>query len=154
MAIEIEKKFLLTYLPPGLEPLGTPICQGYMINKKNRTVRIRISGTLAFLTIKGATCHASRKEFEYPIPQQDARQMLDLFCKKPFIEKTRYQVHHKGFEWVIDRFSGDNQGLVVAEIELDAVDQPFEKPDWVGKEVTCDPRYFNSNLIETPYSTW
>ena len=80
--------------------------------------------------------------------------MLLLFCKKPLIEKTRYKIELKGFEWIIDEFSGDNQGLVVAEIELDSIDQSFEKPDWIGKEVTHDVRYFNSNLIETPYSAW
>ncbi len=83
-----------------------------------------------------------------------AMEMLSLFCNKPLIEKTRYQIEFKGFEWVVDLFSGSNKGLVVAEIELDSIDQPFEKPDWIGKEVTHDPRYFNSNLIETPYSTW
>ena len=154
MAIEIEKKFLLLYLPTSLLVNGTLIRQGYMINKKNMVARIRLSGDQGFLTIKGATCNASRKEFEYPIPQQDAREMLLLFCKKPLIEKIRYQIEFKGFEWVIDEFSGDNQGLVVAEIELDSIDQPFEKPDWIGKEVTHEPKYFNSNLIEKPYSTW
>jgi len=154
MAIEIEKKFLLLYLPTSLLVNGTLIRQGYMINKKNMVARIRLSGDQGFLTIKGATCNASRKEFEYPVPKQDAREMLLLFCKEPLIEKIRYQIQFKGFEWVIDEFSGDNQGLVVAEIELDSIDQPFEKPDWIGKEVTHEPKYFNSNLIEKPYSTW
>ncbi|WP_299978685.1 CYTH domain-containing protein [Desulfobacula sp.] len=154
MAIETERKFLLHYLPSSLLVNGTLIRQGYMVNKKDMVVRVRLSGDSAFLTVKGATRNASRKEYEYPIPQQDATEMLRLFCKKPLIEKTRYQIEFKGFEWVIDQFSGDNQGLVVAEIELDSIDQPFEKPDWIGKEVTHDPRYFNSNLIETPYSTW
>ena len=154
MAIETERKFLLHYLPTSLLVDGTLIRQGYMINRKNMVVRVRLSGDQGFLTIKGATCNASRKEFEYPVPKQDAREMLLLFCKEPLIEKIRYQIQFKGFEWVIDQFSGDNQGLVVAEIELDSIDQPFEKPDWIGKEVTHDPKYFNSNLIEKPYSTW
>ncbi|SDU18878.1 CYTH domain-containing protein [Desulfobacula phenolica] len=154
MAIEIEKKFLLKYLPSSLLTNGTLIRQGYMVNEKERVVRIRLAGDKAFLTIKGITCNAARKEYEYPVPQQDAKEMLQLFCKEPLIEKTRYHVEFKGFEWVIDQFSGDNQGLVVAEIELDSVDQVFEKPDWIGKEVTHDSGYFNSNLIKNPYSTW
>ena len=154
MAIETERKFLLHYLPSSLLTRGTLIRQGYMVTKKKIVVRIRLSGDNAFLTVKGATRNASRKEYEYPVPQQDAMEMLSIFCKKPLIEKTRYQIEFKGFEWVIDLFSGVNKGLVVAEIELDSIDQLFEKPDWIGKEVTHDPRYFNSNLIEAPYSTW
>ena len=154
MAIETERKFLLHYLPSSLLTRGTLIRQGYMVTKKDMVVRIRLSGDNAFLTVKGATRNASRKEYEYPVPQQDAMEMLSIFCKKPLIEKTRYQIEFKGFEWVIDLFSGVNKGLVVAEIELDSIDQLFEKPDWIGKEVTHDPRYFNSNLIEAPYSTW
>jgi len=154
MAIEIEKKFLLNYFPKNLMINGIPIIQGYMVNKKNKVVRIRLSGDTGFLTIKGATCNASRKEFEYPVPQQDAKEMLLLFCSKPLIEKTRYKIEFKGFEWIIDEFYGENKGLVVAEIELSSIDQFFEKPDWIGKEVTHDPKYFNSNLIETPYSSW
>lgn len=154
MAIEIEKKFLLKYLPSSLLTCGTLICQGYMVNKKNMVIRIRISGDKAFLAVKGITSNASRKEYEYPVPQQDAMEMLWLFCKKPLIEKTRYQIKFKGFEWVIDLFSGSNKGLVVAEIELNSIDQVFEKPDWIGTEVTHDIRYFNSNLIKAPYSTW
>ncbi len=154
MAIEIEKKFLLKYLPSSLLTCGTLICQGYMVNKKNMVIRIRISGDKAFLAVKGITSNASRKEYEYPVPQQDAMEMLWLFCKKPLIEKTRYQIKFKGFEWVIDLFSGSNKGLVVAEIELNSIDQVFEKPDWIGTEVTHDIRYFNSNLIKAPSSTW
>lgn len=154
MAIEIEKKFLLNKMPTALLSTGEIICQGYMVNKKDRVVRIRLAGDKAFLTIKGPTCNASRNEFEYPIPQKDAQEMLRLFCGRPLIEKIRYTIIYKGFEWVIDRFTGVNQGLVVAEIELQAIDQPFDKPDWIGKEVTHDPRYFNSNLIEAPYSSW
>jgi len=154
MAIEIEKKFLLNQFPTSLVSKGKDICQGYMVNEKDRVVRIRLFGEKAFLTIKSATYDASRNEYEYPIPKQDAQQMLSLFCEDPLIEKTRFQVMYKGFEWVIDRFKGSNHGLIVAEIELDAIDQPFEKPDWIGKEVTHDPRYFNSNLIKAPYSTW
>ncbi len=154
MGLEIERKFLLNYLPYDLMVKGVPIQQGYMTNKKNLVVRIRISGDMSFITIKGPTQNATRKEYEYPIPKVDAEQMLNLFCKKPLVKKTRYHIEYKGFEWIIDKFSGDNQGLIVAEIELDAVDQSFAKPDWIGPEVTHEPRYFNSNLIAKPYSTW
>lgn len=154
MAIEIEKKFLLHIFPESLLSIGKNICQGYMVNKKDKVVRIRICGDNAFITVKGVTYRASRTEYEYPIPKQDAQEMLSLFCEAPLIEKVRFQVNYNGFEWVIDQFTGLNQGLIVAEIELDAIDQPFEKPDWVGKEVTHDPRYFNSNLVKAPYSTW
>ena len=154
MADEIEKKFLLNYLPTHLMIDGIRIAQGYMVNQKRMVVRVRLSGETAFLTIKGETINASRKEYEYSIPQEDARQMMTLFCEKPFVEKTRYHIEHAGFEWVVDQFSGDNAGLIVAEIELDDIDQTFEKPDWIGKEVTHDPRYYNSNLIKAPYSNW
>ena len=154
MAIETEKKFLLSHIPSSLLTDGIQICQGYMTKSKNCTVRVRIYGEKSFLTVKGPTIKGSRDEFEYPIPRSDARQMLLLFCQKPFIEKTRYHIQFKGFTWEIDQFEGENQGLVVAEIELDAIDQNFEKPDWIGREVTHDPKYFNSNLIQTPFSKW
>jgi adenylate cyclase len=154
MADEIEKKFLLAYLPTPSLTNGIQIIQGYMINQKKMVVRVRLSGDNAFLTIKGATVNAARKEYEYPVPAEDARQMLQLFCEKPLVEKTRYHIEYQGFEWVVDQFSGSNSGLIVAEIELDHIDQVFEKPDWIGKEVTHDPRYYNSNLIQFPYSTW
>ncbi|MFH2058707.1 MAG: CYTH domain-containing protein [Pseudomonadota bacterium] len=154
MADEIEKKFLLKYIPNPLMINGTRIIQGYMVNQKQMVVRIRLSGENAFLTIKGKTVNASRKEYEYSVPQEDARQMLNLFCEKPFVEKIRYHIEHAGFEWVVDQFSGDNAGLIVAEIELDDIDQTFQKPDWIGKEVTHDPRYYNSNLVKAPFSTW
>ena len=96
---------------------------------------------------------ASRPEFEYEIPRQDADQLLDI-CEKPLIEKTRFKVVVEGFVWEIDEFFGENQGLIVAEVELESEDQEFPRPDWVGEEVTGDPRYFNSNLIKNPYKMW
>lgn len=154
MAIEIERKFLLKHLPRDLLFDGIQICQGYMVNQQDLVVRIRLYGDKAFLTIKGPTSNASRNEYEYAVPKQDATEMLSLFCQNPLIEKTRYQIEFSGFEWIIDLFSGSNKGLVVAEIELESVDQAFEKPDWIGEEVTHDPRYHNSNLIQNPYSNW
>ncbi|MCP3875764.1 MAG: CYTH domain-containing protein [Desulfobacteraceae bacterium] len=154
MATEIERKFLLKYLPNELLTDSISISQGYMISKNGNVIRIRIFGDESFLTIKGKTVNTARKEFEYPIPREDAKEMLQLLCEKPFIEKIRHTIDHKGFEWVIDEFLGDNQGLIVAEIELGEIDQPFEKPDWIGKEVSHEPKYFNSNLVKNPYSIW
>lgn len=118
-----------------------------------RTVRIRVAGEIAMLTIKSLTTNASRAEFEYKIPLDDAREMLE-FCEQPLIEKNRHLVEVEGMTWEIDEFLGVNQGLVVAEIELEAEDQKFTLPEWVGEEVTDDHRYFNSSLSSAPYSTW
>lgn len=154
MADEIEKKFLLKYLPKDLMINGTQIAQGYMRTEPGVTIRVRLAGDKAFLTLKGKTVNASRKEYEYPVPVEDAKEMLDLFCKKPFVEKIRFNIEYKGFIWELDQFSGNNQGLVVAEIELEHIDQKFEIPDWVGEEVTHDARYYNANLINNPFCHW
>lgn len=154
MALEIEKKFLLNYVPEDLMHNGIKMVQGYMLNQKDKVVRIRIAGEKAFLTIKGKTVNSVRKEYEYPIPVNDAQEMLDLLCEKPIIEKTRNYIEHKGFTWEVDCFHGNNSGLMVAEIELDRIDQEFEKPDWIGKEVSEDPKYYNSNLTRHPFSEW
>ncbi len=154
MAIETEKKFLLAHIPSPLMTNGVPICQGYLKKSKNGVVRVRVFGSKGFLTVKGPTTNGARKEFEYPVPMADARQMMALFCKGATIDKTRFHIKHEGFEWEVDVFAGTNKGLVVAEIELEHIDQKFQKPDWIGREVTHDPRYFNSNLIEHPFCTW
>ncbi|MBA3010925.1 MAG: CYTH domain-containing protein [Proteobacteria bacterium] len=153
MGIEIERKFLVTRIPVDLS-CGLFVCQGYMLNREDRVVRIRIMGNSGFLTIKGKTVNTRRWEFEYEIPEPDARQMLELFCEKPLVEKVRFKIEFKGFEWVIDQFLGENAGLVLGEIELEHETQSFEIPPWAGKEVTRDPRYYNSNLICHPYSAW
>lgn len=152
MAIEIERKFLVIGdawrdAPPVF------YSQGYLNRDKARTVRVRIAGEEAFLTIKGTSVGARRAEFEYPIPLWDARELLAL-CEQPLIEKNRRKILHEGFIWEIDEFLGENLGLVVAEIELPAEDAAFTKPDWVGAEVTDDARYFNSNLSRTPFTRW
>jgi CYTH domain-containing protein len=116
-------------------------------------VRVRTIEDKAYLTIKGIAIGAARLEFEYEIPRQDADALLDI-CEKPLIEKNRYKIAHGGFVWEVDEFFGENQGLIVAEIELQSEDQYFPKPDWVGPEVTTDPRYFNANLIKNPYTKW
>jgi CYTH domain-containing protein len=127
--------------------------QGYLSTVKERTVRVRTVEDKGYLTIKGIAMGASRMEFEYEIPRQDADTLLEI-CEKPLIEKNRYKIKHGGFVWEVDEFFGVNQGLIVAEIELESEDQFFSKPDWVGKEVTGDSRYFNANLIKNPYAKW
>lgn len=153
MGIEIERKFLVTALPADLAP-GVDICQGYIVNTPDRVVRVRIKGEKGFLTIKGSPVALARPEFEYDIPMSDARQMLDRFCDGKIIEKCRHTCFYQGMTWVIDRFSGANQGLVVAEIELSSPEQPFPVPPWAGPEVTEDPRYLNARLVSYPYTTW
>jgi CYTH domain-containing protein len=107
-----------------------------------------------FLTVKGVTVGAARAEYEYEIPAGEAAEMLDELCERPLIEKTRFRVEHHGMVWEIDRFAGDNAGLIIAEVELEEEDQVVVLPDWVGKEVTGDRRYYNANLITEPFSEW
>jgi CYTH domain-containing protein len=152
MAKEIERKFLLK---GGFWPRETVMrCrQGFLNSFKERTVRVRTIGDKGYLTVKGIAVGASRMEFEYEIPYQDAITLLDI-CEKPLIEKNRYSVKEGDLIWEIDEFFGENQGLIIAEVELESEDQEFPKPDWVGEEVTGDPRYFNANLIKNPYTKW
>jgi len=153
VAEEIERKFLVDGDEWRTLGRAEVFRQGYLSTVKERTVRIRAVGDQAWITVKGLTVGASRAEFEYPIPLSDAEQMLEL-CEQPIIEKTRHVVDTGGLRWEIDEFDGANRGLVVAEVELDDPDQPIELPDWVGAEVTDDPRYYNANLIAHPYSVW
>jgi adenylate cyclase len=152
MAVEIERKFLVIGQPWQQTP-GVQYRQGYLNRDKARTVRVRVAGDAAFLTIKGVSVGATRAEFEYPIPLADAEALLAL-CDGPLIEKTRYLLDHAGTCWELDVFAGDNAGLVVAEVELASEDQAFARPDWLGEEVTLDTRYFNSNLAVHPYKQW
>jgi len=154
MAKEIERKFLVTGDVWRNLAVGTAYRQGYLSTVKERTVRVRTIDDKGFLTIKGITVGATRAEYEYEIPAVDANEMLDDLCEQPIIEKKRYKVPLDGFVWEIDEFGGVNEGLLVAEVELESEDQAFPKPDWIGEEVTGDPRYFNSNLIANPYTTW
>jgi adenylate cyclase len=152
MAVEIERKFLVIGTQwRDIKPAR--YCQGYLNRDKNRTVRIRLAGDRGFITIKGKSTGASRPEFEYPIPCEDARQLLAM-CDGPLIEKNRRIIEFAGMKWEIDEFLGDNAGLIIAEVELQSEDQSIEIPDWIGKEVTDDPRYFNSNLSKHPFTTW
>ncbi len=117
-------------------------------------VRLRTMGTRAVLTIKGPTVGIERPEFEYEIPLTDCEAMLESLALKPLIEKTRYRIPYRGFVWEVDEFHGVNEGLILAEIELPSAETAFEKPEWIGKEVSGDPRYFNSALITLPYTRW
>ena len=152
MAIEIERKFLIRGDGWRSAP-AIYFCQGYLNRDKNRTVRVRIAGEQATLTIKGVSQGISRLEFEYAIPLDDARALLTL-CEQPLIEKYRRVVDYQGKRWEIDEFLGDNQGLIVAEIELESESEPFDLPDWVGREVSDDPRYFNASLSKYPFKDW
>ena len=152
MAIEIERKFLVTNED---WKTGTPALyrQGYLNRDKHRTVRIRIAGDKAMINVKSLTVGMRRAEYEYSIPVSDAKEMLNL-CEGPLIEKKRWLIEVGKNSWEIDEFMGDNQGLVVAEIELDDESQNFEMPSWAGIEVTDDERYYNSSLSMTPFKDW
>jgi adenylate cyclase len=154
MGIEIERKFLVNGEAWKDLSTGTTYRQGYLSTEKERTVRVRTINDKGFLTIKGLTRGASRAEFEYDILADDANQLLDELCLKPLIEKKRYKIQHDGLIWEVDAFFGENDGLIVAEVELESEDQVFTKPEWVGAEVTGDPRYYNANLIANPYKNW
>jgi adenylate cyclase len=154
VGVEIERKFLLR--GDAWMSLGEPVFfrQGYLSSHKDRVVRVRIEGDRAVMTIKGRNVGATRGEWEYPIPMDDAAELLDRLCEQPLIEKYRRRIAFAGNVWEVDEFLGANAGLVVAEIELSSEDQPFDKPDWIGEEVTDDLRYLNSSLIKHPFSAW
>lgn len=152
---EIERKFRVV---DDLYKSGSTSClykQGYLCTDKERTVRIRIAGEKGYITIKGRTTGCSRAEYEYEIPLADAASILDTLCLHPLVEKIRYR--HKGPDgkvWEVDEFLGENEGLVVAEIELADENEPFARPAWLGEEVTGDVRYYNSYLSQNPYKGW
>ena len=154
MGIEIERKFLVKNDSWRLLGEGARYRQGYLNMDKERTVRVRTIQGKGFLAVKGITQEGTRTEFEYQIPLADAETLLDEICEKPLIEKKRYKIPIGGVIWEVDEFFGENEGLVVAEVELDNNTQVFDKPAWIGAEVTGDPIYFNSNLIKHPYSKW
>jgi adenylate cyclase len=155
MPAEIERKFLLQN-DGWREHAGNSqkIAQGYLANTERGSVRVRLKGDQGYIGIKSMTLGVSRVEFEYPIPVADAEYILHHFCLRPIIEKTRFYVEQDRHTWEIDVFDGDNAGLEVAEIELDSEDEVFHKPDWLGAEVSADPRYYNVNLIKNPYKLW
>ena len=155
MAQEIERKFLLRDDSwRAAEPAACRYVQGYLANNDRCSVRIRIAGGQAFLGLKSAPLGVSRLEFEYAIPLADAQTLLTQLCEQPLIEKTRYHVHHGQHLWEIDVFHGDNEGLVVAEVELQEENEDFEHPPWLGDEVSDDLRYYNVCLVKHPYKNW
>ena len=154
MALEIERKFKV--LSGEYKNLGDPIyCkQGYLNLNNNPLIRIRVINDKAYLTMKGKNKGISRLEFEYEIPLNDANHMLKQYCPLPLIEKYRYHIKIKNTIWEVDEFLGENLGLVIAEVELLNEKSNFYKPSWIGEEVSNQIKYFNSKLIENPYSKW
>ena len=155
MATEIERKFLLRDETWRTEvSRSRDIVQGYLANTALASIRVRLSGSTASLNIKSMTLGAVRSEFDFPIPVADARILLDQLCVRPLIEKTRHDVARDGDLFEIDEFRGENLGLVVAELELAEESRQFERPPWLGEEVTDDPRYYNINLVTRPFRRW
>ncbi|TDR72476.1 CYTH domain-containing protein [Paludibacterium purpuratum] len=153
MGMEIERRFLVR--GDSWRALGEPLVyrQGYLSVDPARTVRVRVVGDRAWLTIKAKITDASRYEFEYDLPLADAQTMLDALCPMQ-VQKHRTRVAHAGMTWEVDEFFGANAGLVLAEIELPDEQTPFERPDWLGEEVTADSRFTNAWLADHPFSSW
>ena len=154
MAIEIERKFLVLDETWRTDAQTLQCEQGYLLLGPPVSVRVRIMGDTATINIKHTATALTRHEYQYPIPQADARELLDNSCQETNIKKQRHHVKLGDFTWEIDEFEGENQGLIVAEIELESEDQQFPRPAWLGEEVTNDPRYLNAALTQTPYTTW
>ena len=153
MGKEIERKFLVKGdLWRNAE--GIWCRQGYLNGDRERTVRVRTLGDQGFITVKGVMEGLTRLEFEYRIPLSDAEKMLSQLCEQPFIEKRRFRVPCGATVFEVDEFFGKNSGLILAEVELESENQPFERPEWLGKEVSGEPKYFNSNLFRHPYGDW
>ncbi|MDB5063207.1 MAG: adenylate cyclase [Mucilaginibacter sp.] len=155
MGIEIEKKFLIDHekWQQVIKPPGKVYKQGYLLSDEKRTVRVRVADDVAYITLKGSTTGISRSEFEYTIPVNEGKEILKDMATS-FIEKTRYNINHAGNVWEVDVFEGDNQGLIIAEIELKHENQEFEKPEWVKNEVSDDRRYTNAYLSVNPFKNW
>ncbi len=154
MGTEIERKFLVEGDAWRGLAEGVRYRQGYLSTVRERTVRVRTVNDKGYLTIKGASRGLTRSEYEYEIPVADADAMLDTLCQRPLIEKTRYKIQIGALVWEVDEFEGENAGLSIAEVELESEGQSVDLPEWVGREVSDDPRYYNANLIAHPYSTW
>jgi len=154
MALETERKFLMKDESWRGLAKGKNYRQGYLNQSQTATVRVRTIGDAGFLTIKGPSENGSRLEFEYTIPVADALEMLEKLSASPIVEKLRHAIPYDGFIWEVDEFLGENKGLIFAEIELNHPEQQFSLPPWIGREVTDDPRFYNSNLARTPYSQW
>ena len=155
MALEIERKFLVKGDFKAFADKSVRIVQGYLSSVPERTVRVRVKGDHGFITVKGlgSESGASRFEWEKEIPADEALDLIKI-CEPGVIDKTRYLVEAGEHVFEVDEFYGDNEGLVVAEVELASEDEAFERPDWLGEEVTGDSRYYNSSLISNPYLHW
>jgi len=153
MGLEIERKFLVRGDAWRTGARGLPCLQGYLCRDPERVVRVRIMDQRGTLTIKGLVTGLARPEFEYAIPVSEAAELLKL-CEQPVIEKTRFRIDHGGLTWEVDEFHGANEGLILAECELESEDQDVVLPDWVGEEVSRDPRYFNVNMVSRPFTSW
>ncbi len=155
MGIEIERKYLVTgdtWRAEATDVLS--LRQGYLSTDPECAVRVRVSGSSAFLTIKGKNIRGAAPEFEYPIPAADAADLLDTLAKKPLIEKKRHLIPRDGLVWEVDEFLGQNAGLILAEVELESAGQAVPLPAWIGREVTGDPRYYNASLVANPFLSW
>lgn len=155
MGLEIERKFLVNHAKWAAteKPKREFYRQGYMLTDPNKTIRVRATDTKGFLTIKGKTEGATRAEFEYEIPKEEAIQLLNMFAVSD-LTKYRYKVLFAEKLWEVDVFLGENEGLIVAEIELVSEDETFDLPDWVGGEITGEKKYYNSNLSTFPFNRW
>ena len=154
MGVEIERKFLVDHDKWNklTKPQGTDYSQGYLTDTP-ATIRVRIAGDFAYITIKGSTTGFTRKEYEYQIPVNDAHELLESFAGER-VEKIRYKIPVDDVVWEIDVFKGANEGLIIAEVELDSEDHQINIPDWVGEEVTGNKKYYNSRLAKSPYKNW
>jgi adenylate cyclase len=155
MSIETERKFLVKQdLWNTVKNEGAVYQQGYLLRSKTKTIRVRlVEDVKGYITIKGASKGASRPEYEYPIPVKDAHELLSHFCDA-IISKKRFKIHVNDKLWEVDEFMGDNEGLIMAEIELEDEAENLVLPAWIGNEVTDDPRYYNSELSVNPYKNW
>ncbi|BAQ64170.1 CYTH domain-containing protein [Geminocystis sp. NIES-3709] len=154
MGLEIERKFLVNSTLWQRPNNGILYRQGYIYTHNGNTVRVRIAGDKGYLTVKGKTQGMTRSEFEYDIPLEEAQEILDTLCDRPLIEKIRYKIKMDQLTWEIDEFLGENQGLILGEIELSSENQEILFPEWIGEEVTQDSRYYNSNLAKNSYNQW
>ena len=154
MPQEIERKFPVLSDAWRSLAVGVSYCQGYLTTDKGNVVRIRTVEDKGFITIKGKPTGITRPEYEYEIPVEDAQELLDTLCRQPLIRKKRYKIPQGSVVWEVDEFSGENDGLIMAEVELESEEQTIDIPDWIGEEVTGDSRYYNSSLTKSPYKTW
>jgi adenylate cyclase len=155
MGVEIERKFLVDHekWEKVIKPKGTHYRQGYLLNEDFKTIRVRVTDSQGYITIKGSSTGISRKEYEYKIPMEDGIELLDGFAKSE-VEKIRYRINFADKLWEVDEFLGDNEGLILAEIELQQETEKFKKPEWIAREVSDDDRYYNSYLSLHPFKEW